>query len=438
MNLAGTLPNGARLIAVLGGVPSVDGVPQIGPELLTVPFQTVGDNVLLGAESASGFFPRRKELDRRARELLETVGLSVAPATPILELDPVEQRIVELARALAKRPTAILIDDRSTALGVEDARRWYAAVTRAAAVTPVLVAVVALADLVEASVSIDAVMVVRGGAIAGTAAPTESIRLLDLLVGDADEPAAADRVLGPVVLEVRGITVTDPVHRRRPVVEDASLTVRAGEIVGLAGAEAFVLGVFGASSGGAVTGEIDLDGVAADLTSVDKAIAARVLFISEHPPIYDVGLIGGIPTCVSGESLARLARTGLIDPRRNYVPRRAPSMLDALPGARSRPSTADMNEVLAGWAATPPRVALITEPFSGLGPADRAERRSLIDAIAAAGAAVIIEAADAAQLVGLSTRIRVQRGTRLADELPREDASLRGLARLSIRTELQR
>ena len=112
MHLAGELPNGARLVAVLGGVPDVDGVPHIGAESLTIPFQTVGDNVLLGSESASGFFPRRRELDRRARELLALVGLPVAPATPILELDPVGQRIVELARALAKQPPLILIDDR--------------------------------------------------------------------------------------------------------------------------------------------------------------------------------------------------------------------------------------------------------------------------------------------------------------------------------------
>ena len=278
-------------------------------------------------------------------------------------------------------------------------------------------------------------MVVRNGVVAGTAVPTASTRLVDLLVGDADEPVAAHRVLGPVVLEARGITVTHPIHRRRSVVEDASLTVRSGEIVGLAGAEALVLGIFGASSGGQVSGEVYLDGVLADLTSIEKAIASQVLFISEHPPSYDVGLIGGIPTSVSGESLARLARTGLIDPRRNYAPRRAPSMLlEALPGARSRPSTSDMNEVLAGWAATPPRVALITEPFSGLGPAERAARRSLLEAVAAAGAAVVLEAADPVQLVGLCDRILLQRGTRLAAELIREEATLRGLATLSIRT----
>lgn len=439
MLLADALPNGARLIAVLGGVPAADGVPHIGAESLIVPFQTVGDNVLLGAEAASGFFPRRRELDRRARELLELVGLPVSPAKPILELDAVAQRIVELARALAKQPALILIDDRAAALSTADASRWYSAVARATEAVPVLVAVGGLAELAEAPMPVDAVVVVRDGAVVGTATPAESARLLDLLVGEANEPGIVDRVHGPVVLELHDITVTHPIHRGRPVVDGASLSVRSGEIVGLGGAEALVLGVFGASSGGQVSGEIRLDGALVNLTSVEKAIASRVLFISEHPPTYDVGLIGGIPTSVSGESLARLAKIGLIDPRRNYVPRLAPSMLlEVIPGARSRPSTAGMNEVLVGWAAAPPRVALITEPFSGLDPSDRDERRSLIEAIAAAGAAVVLEAADPLQLLGVSDRIVIQRGTRLAAELSREDATVRGLAALSIRTDIQR
>lgn len=439
MHLVGSLPDGARLVAVLGGVPEAPGIPLIGAESLTIPFSTVGDNVLLGSESASGFFTRRRVLERRARELLDVVGLPVVPSTPILDLDAVDQRVVELARALARRTDVILVDDRLTLFHADEAARWYAAVARAATVTPIVVAVQSLADLRDVPAPIDAVLVMRDGAVAGVATPQESARLLDLLAGGVDEPVPVERVFGPVVLELESVTVTHPIQRRRPVVEGATLAVRSGEIVGLAGAESLVLGVFGASSGGEVSGEIRLDGQPVDLSSVAKAIAARVLFISEHPPAYDVGLIGGIPTSVSGESLARLARNGLIDPRRTYIPRRAPSMLlEALPGASSRPSTSDMNEVLAGWAATPPRVALITEPFSGLGPAERDERRSLIEAIAAAGTAVILEAADPTQLLGLSNRILSQHGTRLATELSGGDVTLRGLAALSIRTDLQR
>ena len=437
MPLVGAVPEGARLIAALGGLPAADGVPVIGAGSLLIPLQTVGDNVLLGAEAASGFFPRKRDLERRATELLDRVGLAASPATPVLDLDVVDQRIVELARALARTPALVLIDDRSTAFSADESRRWYAAVARAARTTPMLVAVERLADL--GPHPIDAVLVVRDGAVIGTAAPVEADRLVDLLVGDDDRPARPDRVFGPVVLELRDVAVSHPIHRNRAVVEGVSLTVRAGEIVGLAGAEDLVLGIFGASSGGQVSGSVLLDGEPVDLSTVEKAIASRVLFISEHPPAYDVGLIGGIPTSVSGETLARLARTGLIDPRRVYVPRRAPSMLlEVIPGARSRPSTADMNEVLAGWASNPPRVALITEPFSGLSPTDRETRRALIERIAAAGVAVVVEATEATQLIGLSDRFVVQRGTRLSAALTGEDATARGLATQSIRTDLHR
>lgn len=439
MPLLGVAPDGARLTAVLGGVPASTDVPILGAESLLIPLQSVGYNVLLGAEGGIGFFPRKKDLDRRATELLDMLGLVVHPSTPVLELDVVDRRIVELARALARRPELIIIDDRSLAFSADESRRWYAAVARAADATPVVVAVQGISDLRQCQRPLDAVSVIRDGELVGTTSATDSSGLMELLVGDDERPARPARVFGPVVLELRDISVSHPVHRTRPVVEHASLTVRAGEIVGLGGAQDLVLGVFGSSSGGQVSGTVLLDGKPADLSTVDRAIAARVLFISEYPPAYDVGLIGGIPTSVSGESLARLAKMGIIDSRRDYVPRRAPSMLlDAIPGARTRPSTKDMDEVLAGWAATPPRVALLTEPFSGLSPEERDARGDLIDAIAAAGAAVVLEAGDATQLVGACDRFVIQRGTSLTAELTGEDATARGLATLSIRTDLQR
>lgn len=437
MPLVGAVPDSARLVAVLGGLPVTGGVPVIGAESLIIPRLTVGDNALLGAEAASGFFPRKRDLERRATDLLDLVGLAIPPTTPVVELDVVDQRIVELARSLSRTPEFVLIDDRWIGFSVEQSRRWYAAVARAAHVVPMIVAVDGLAGLEQ--LPLDSVVVVRGDEVVGTARPDESDRLLELLVGNDDSPARPARVWGPVVLELRDVAVSHPIHHSRPVIEGASLTVRAGEIVGLAGAESLVLGIFGASSGGRVSGSILLDGEPADLSTVDRAIASRVLFISEHPPMYDVGLIGGIPTSVSGDKLARLARMGLIDSRKEYVPRRAPSMLlEAIPGARSRPSTSGMNDVLAGWAANPPRVALITEPFSGLSPSDRETRRDLIERIAAAGAAVVLESAEAAQLIGLCDRLLVQRGTRLAAELAGEDATLRGLAALNVRFDVQR
>lgn len=437
MPLVGAVPDGARLVAVLGGLPATDGVPLIGAESLIIPRLSAGDNALLGAEAASGFFPRKRDLERRATDLLDLVGLAVGPTTPVVELDVVDQRIVELARSLSRTPEFVLIDDRWTGFSADDSRRWYAAVARAAQVVPMVVAVDGLAGLEP--LPLDAVVVVRGAEVVGAARPDESDRLLELLVGNDESPARPARVFGPVVLELRDVAVSHPIHHDRPVIEDSSLTVRAGEIVGLVGAESLVLGIFGASSGGRVSGSILLDGEPADLSTVERAIASRVLFISEHPPMYDVGLIGGIPTSVSGDKLARLARMGLIDSRKEYVARRAPSMLlEAIPGARSRPSRSGMNDVLAGWVENPPRVALVTEPFSGLFPQDRDIRRDLIERLAAAGAAVVLEAAEAAQLVGLCDRFLVQRGTRLAAELAGEDATLRGLAALSIRFDVQR
>ncbi|GHD41351.1 sugar ABC transporter ATP-binding protein [Mycetocola manganoxydans] len=437
MPLDGELPDRARLIAVVGGLPVADGASVIGAESQLIPFQSVADNVLLGAEG-SRFFLRAAPRERRAMALLDAVGLSVHPATPVLELDAVDKRTVELARALAREPELLIVDERFDRFQDDESTRWFAALALAAERVRILVVVETLAQVRLSPRPVDLVVVVRNGAIVGTATPEDASRLTDLLGGTEAAATRPEKVLGPVVLELSGISVSHPVQRDRLVVEDASLSIRAGEIVGLGGAEDLVFGIFGASTGGRVTGTILLDGEPVDLSTVERAIAARVLFISEHPPTYDVGLIGGIPTSVSGESLARLAKMGLIDPRREYAPRAVPSLLDALPGARSRPSTEAMNEVLAGWVAAPPRVALITEPFSGLTAAETTVRRRLLVDIALSGATVILGARDPAQLVGTCDRIILQSGTRLTTELRGKDASLRGLATFRIHPDLQR
>jgi putative multiple sugar transport system ATP-binding protein len=439
MPRVGDLPEGARLIAVLGGLPEEAGIPVLGAESQLLPFQSVGDNVLLGSESSSGFFLRRGPLDRRAAELLAQVGLAVPPSTPALDLDAVDRRIVELARALARKPETVLVDDRQSRFTAGESDRWLSALARTADHARVLVAVDGLADLRQVSRPFDLVAIAHGGDLVTWTAPEDAQELIGLLVGENPSAPRPVRLLGPVVLELENVAVSHPVRQDRLVVENVTLSVRGGEIVGLGGAQDLVLGIFGASTGGTVSGTVRLDGQSVDLSTVDRAIAARVLFISEHPPTYDVGLIGGIPTSVSGTSLARLARLGIIDKRREYLPRRAPSMLlDAIPGAPSRPSTADMNQVLAGWAAQPPRVALLTEPFSGLSPAEVEERRELIGNLAGAGVAVILEASDAMQLVGLSDRILLQAGTRLSTELVGDDATAQGLAAHRLRTDLQR
>ncbi|GGF03599.1 sugar ABC transporter ATP-binding protein [Mycetocola zhadangensis] len=435
MPLGGDMPDGARLIAVLGGLPERAGAPAVGVESLILPFQSVGDNVLLGTESSGGFFLRKATLDRRAAELLARVGLSLAPSSAAIDLDPVERRAVELARALARSPEHVLIDDRQSRFTVDEHRRWLEVLAHAARTTRVFVAVDSLPDLHFGVRAFDLVAVVRNGDLVDWAEPDGAAQLAKSLVGNAASAERPVRVLGPIVLELQNVTVCDPVHRERVRVENASLTVRAGEIIGLGGAQDLALGIFGASTGGAVTGTMFVDGNPVDLSTVERAIAARVLFISEHPPTYDVGIIGGVPTSVSGTSLARLARLGIIDRRREYVPRRAPSMLlEVIPGAPSRPSTSDMNEVLAGWAAQPPRVAILTEPFSGLSPTEVTERRTLIEGLADVGIAVLLEAADAMQLIDLSDRILLQAGTRISTELRGGNVSALGLAAYRLRT----
>ncbi|MCU1559334.1 hypothetical protein, partial [Mycetocola sp.] len=131
MSPLGALPDGARLIAVLGDLPAVDGVPVLGMESLLLPFQSVADNVLLGSEEAGGFFSGRQKREQRAVQLLDRVGLAVPPAIPVLQLDAVDQRIVELAGVLGRTPDFVVVDERSNTFGTDETLRWHTALAHA-------------------------------------------------------------------------------------------------------------------------------------------------------------------------------------------------------------------------------------------------------------------------------------------------------------------
>jgi ABC-type sugar transport system ATPase subunit len=129
----------------------------------------------------------------------------------------------------------------------------------------------------------------------------------------------------------------------------------------------------------------------------DAAIAAGIAYGTEHPVSYDISLLGGIPTSVSGAALKRMAAAGVVDGRRSYRPAR-PSPLSALT-ARADDAYA-FTDVLRGWAAQGPSVIILDDPLRF----DREARASAIRAIAARGAAVLIVSGRPAAMAGLVDR----------------------------------
>jgi len=207
------------------------GIALISQELSIVPELTVAQNVLLGSEPRHAGVVRRRELQRRYRELAERYGVSLDGRALAGELRISDMQQVEILRALARDARLIIMDEPTAALSAPETKRLHVAIRELAGrgVTIILVShfldeVLALADTVT---------VLRDGRLVHTKPAAAHTRdsLIEAMLGrtlDASFPPR--RAVAPnarVVLRVERV--------RAAGVEDVSLTVRAGEIVGIAG-----------------------------------------------------------------------------------------------------------------------------------------------------------------------------------------------------------
>ncbi|SKC41932.1 sugar ABC transporter ATP-binding protein [Okibacterium fritillariae] len=163
--------------------------------------------------------------------------------------------------------------------------------------------------------------------------------------------------------------------------------------------------------------------------TVAEAIAAGISYGSERPLSYDVGLLGGIPTSVSGATLKRLAASGVIDARRSYRTSRRP-LVAALRGGDD-PSA--FTDVLRSWSAAGPAVVILDEPFLN----DRAARLSVVRELAARGAAILIVSSRPADIAESAHRLLVARSGAVLERADPNGLSVRDRFLEILRTRLR-
>src|SRR5579872_5771500 len=204
-------------------------IAMIHQELLAFPNLSVAENLFMGQEpSRFGWIDRRLR-DRRSRELLAQLGLSLDPGRPMRELTIAEQQSVEIAKALRREADLIIMDEPTSALSDRESELLFVMIDglkrRGAAILYVSHRMPEIFRLA------DTITVLRDGRHVATRAASEldESRLIALMVGrDLDHSIArAAAAAGEVVLELRGLS-------RPPHFQDVSFTLRRGEILGLA------------------------------------------------------------------------------------------------------------------------------------------------------------------------------------------------------------
>ncbi len=210
------------------------GIGMVHQHFMLVESQTVAENVILGLPTPR-FVLDMKAINTEIASLSEQYGLGIDPEARIWQLCVGEQQRVEIFKALYVGANILILDEPTAVLTPQEAVQLYATVERLAASGKTIIFITH--KLGEVYSSADRVTVLRGGRVVGTTSPAETTEaeLARMMVGrdvlfTVEKPAAA---MGRTMLAVEAVNAIN--DKGLPALKDVSLTIREGEILGIAG-----------------------------------------------------------------------------------------------------------------------------------------------------------------------------------------------------------
>jgi putative multiple sugar transport system ATP-binding protein len=229
--------------------------------------------------------------------------------------------------------------------------------------------------------------------------------------------------------------VHHPLDRSRKVVDDANITVRAGEIVGIAGLMGagrteLAMSIFGRSYGVGISGQVYKRGVPVNVSTVSKAIAQGIAYSTEDRKRYGLNLIDNIQRNISIAALDKLTNwmrfvndwreSQVANEYRKSMNIKTPNVL-TLTGKLSGGN--QQKVVLSKWMYADPDVLILDEPTRGIDVGAKYEIYTIIDRLADAGKGVIVISSELPELLGICDRIYTLTEGRITADVPREKAT---------------
>ena len=406
------------------------GIGMIYQEFNLVPQMTAIENIVLGTEPQRGVFLDEAAARARAKTIVDELGMDLALDTPASHLSVGQQQMIEIAKVLSKHARIIVMDEPTAALSEREIERLFALIAKLKTGGAGIVYISHRME--ELPVISDRITVLRDGQVIETrkTADFPQADIIRAMVGrplDAHFPALPDVPLdAPVVLAVEHLNRDGALH-------DVSFSVRAGEIVGLAGLVGAgrtetMRTIAGADI--ADTGTVAIDGTIHHMRQPSDAIAAGIAFITEDRKAQ--GLVLGM-SVRENITLAHLSqfvdRERLIDEKAESAA--AKRMIEELrvrtPSAEQTVSNLSggnqQKVVLAKWLLGKARVFLFDEPTRGIDIGAKTEIYSLMLNLAKNGAAIVMVSSELPEVLGMSHRVLAMRGGRIVKEFSRAEAT---------------
>ncbi len=425
------------------------GIIIIHQELALVPLLSIAENIFLGNEIANNGVINWPATFARTQELLAKVGLRDSPSTRITDIGVGKQQLVEIAKALSKKVRLLILDEPTASLNETDSDALLTLLMefRKQGMTSIIIS----HKLNEIRKVADQITILRDGGTVETldchGADISEDRIIRGMVGRAMEDRYPPRQpkIGETLLEVKNWNVFHQNHRDRQFLHDVNFTVRAGEVVGIAGLMGAgrtetAMSVFGKSWGHKITGEVAMHGKPVDVSTIPKAIDAGLAYVTEDRKHLGLVLNNNIMHNTTLANLGAVSARGFIDERKEA---RVASDYRSKLRIRSHSiyqETVNLSGgnqqkvVLSKWLFTDPQVLILDEPTRGIDVGAKFEIYTIINQLAAEGKGILMISSEMPELLGTCDRIYVMNEGRIVAELSKEEASQESIMRAIMRS----
>ena len=403
------------------------GVAVIHQEPTLFPDLSVVENIFVGRHPRTSMWTiDRARMRQETEEAFARLGVQMDPDRPTRGLSIADQQLVEIAKALTRKARVLVMDEPTAALsGVEADRLFEVARTLRDSGTALLFI---SHRFDEVFALCDRITVVRDGAFVSCdlTADLDVDTVVHRMVGrevDTLYPKE-DAEHGNTLLEVKGLT-------REGVFADVSFSVRAGEIVALAGLvgagrSEVVRAVFGVDHYDA--GTVHVDGRALPPGRSKAAMAAGIALVPEDRRRQGLVMESSVQRNATSTRRRSLSRFGLLVPRAeraaatDWGERLQLKFGDLADQVSTLSGGNQQKVVLAKWLSTEPQVLFVDEPTRGIDVGTKAEVHRLLGALAGEGLAIVMISSELPEVLGMADRILVMHEGRITAELDRDEA----------------
>ncbi|MGG4090465.1 MULTISPECIES: multiple monosaccharide ABC transporter ATP-binding protein [Paenibacillus] len=420
------------------------GIVIIHQELALIPYLSIAENIYLGNERAEKGIMNWNETMMGAKALLDKVGLSENPNTQVGSIGVGKQQLVEIAKALSKKVKLLILDEPTAALNEDDSENLLELMLefKKQGISCILIS----HKLNEVSKVSDSITILRDG---------QTIETLDMRGGEVNE----DRIIrgmvgrdltnrypertpkiGEVILEIKDWTVYHELQAGRKVIDNVSMDIRRGEVVGIAGLMGsgrteLAMSIFGKAYGRNITGTLRKDGKEIRNQSITEAIDNGLAYVTEDRKEYGLILMDDIKRNISLTGLSKLARNMVIDDKeeilvaedmRKKLKIKTPNILQK---AGNLSGGNQQKVVLSKWIYAEPDILILDEPTRGIDVGAKYEIYAIINQLADEGKGVLVISSELPEIIGICDRIYVMSAGRITGEVSREQASQETLMR---------